>query len=90
MISYFVVFKNIVLVHQFPKPFVVMDSHIIYISYLEDLFFKYTPFLSMFVGMSVVYLFAYQIKNMEKNLTTVEHYIIKDRDFSPFDTGSIR
>jgi hypothetical protein len=48
------------------------------------------PLVAFGIGMSVAYLFVYQLKNMEKNLTTAEHYILKDRDYSPFDHGDIR
>ena len=90
MISYLIVLKNNVQIQKHSEPFIVVDSSILYISYQEDLLFKVTIFFSFVIGMSVVYLFAYQVKNMEKNLTTVEHCIIKDRDYSPFDTGCIK
>jgi ABC-type lipoprotein release transport system permease subunit len=47
-------------------------------------------FVGIIVGTSVAYLFTYQIENLKRNITTVEHYILKDRHKSPFDSGKSR
>ena len=90
LFSYFVVLKNNVIVSDSIIDFRLIDEHKLYISSIENVIFKVTTYVTMIIGFSIAYLFAYQIKNMEKNITTVEHAIIKDRDYSPFDSGYIK
>lgn len=90
LISYFIVFKDSVIINDSAQLDPLIDSQKMYISNWTHLLFQISGFAALVVGMSVVYLFAYQVKNLEKNITTVEHQIVGDRDYSPFDSGCIR
>lgn len=90
LISYFIVLRDCVFVDDAAQvdPLIALSK--IYISDWEHTLFKTMGIAALVVGTSVVYLFAYQVKNLEKNITTVEHQIVKDRDYSPFDSGCVR
>lgn len=90
LVTYFIVLKDALLVDDSERQFSLLPSTRAAVSSWEHLLFWTTGLASVAVGMSVVYLFAYQVKNLEKNLTTVEHQTVKDRDFSPFDSGSVK
>ena len=90
MISYFIILKNQIFVYTYNKTYLKLHSQHLYISHYEDILIKLTLFIALCCGTSIVYLFVYQIKNLENNLTTVEHIIVKNREKSPFNCGSTK
>ena len=89
-LSYALILRHKVIIGNSNSALLDVASESVHLSYWLHVLFLLIPVGGLGVGMSVVNLFVYQLKNVEKNLTTAEHFILKDRDFSPFDHGDIR
>ena len=66
-------------------------DNVLQVSDIVNLWVIFSMFSGFLLGLSIGYLFVYQVSNLKRNITTVEEMIIsKVKEKSPFDRGSFK